>query len=225
MNKYTKVSDSMVAKVGLKAAWIYAKLHYRMNLSHKHHKYHDGHGYHITYKVNDLARDCHIGRNSVINSLKKLEKAGYISKIRTMFGNKIYLPKFKSNHRHSLKIHHESLETKRPREQRNKNKDIQSKSVCSPVKAKSPEKYPKLTEIVKTYGQSLVSYAVGIYHKSDKVHRALCQHINNPYHFIVGILRRWHHKGIKTVNDAMISEHDRHAKPKHDKPDIPIFKI
>ena len=225
MNKYTKISDNMVAEFGIKAAYIYAKLHYRMNLSHKHHKYHDGHGYHITYKVNDLARDCHMGRNSVINALKKLEKSGYISKIRTMFGNKIYLPKFKSNHRHSLKVHHESLKTKRPREQRLQNKDAQSKSVisCSSVKRQKSEKqkkYPKITEIINQYGKPLFRYAVGIYHNAIdsgvKVH--------SPYHFVIGILRRWVNKGIKTVNDAMISEHDSRAVYKNG-PDIPIFTL
>lgn len=214
---YTKVNDDIVAKYGIKVAYIYAKLCYRMNLS-KHNKHYFDGAYFIVYKINDLAKDCHLGRNSVINALKTLAKTKMIKKVHCRFVDKLYLPEFSFKKPEFKNQTGRSLKSKLSKEQRNKNQDYKTKSVnCSSVKAKP---IPNQHIVIAHYGIKLFNYAKHVYLRSKY---QLSYSINNSYHFIVGILRRWERKGIKAVNDAMKSENDPNAVIR--RPHIPIFEL
>lgn len=219
MFNYTKISDEMVAEYGLKTAWVYSKLRYRMNLSHKSRKFFKD-GYFIIYKIKDLMHDCYLGRNVIINALNKLENNGLIKRVHTMYASKIYLPKFNNHKTTSQNKMADSLESKPRKERKDNNKNINNNVCRSSVSSVKKRAWPKINEINKRYGSDLVKYAMRVYHIQKDIIK-----INSPYHFVVGVLRRWHRKNIKTVAKAMRSEHDSHAPLDDNGPEIPIFRI
>ena len=226
-SNYTKVSDEMLEdkRFNLADCVIYAKLTYRMKLSVKNDKFFDN-GYYVIYKINDLAHDCGVSRNVVINSLKKLCKLGYIVKDRKLFGLRLYLPKFKMTRpksRSKSSVSHDPKLTSENKDRKinNNNNNYVTCSNRSTVK-KANRKYPSVEKMINRFGKRLFDYAVEQYHKARMFYK-----VNNTEHFIYGILRRWQRKGIKNVNKAMISEHDSRARWYTDDhgPEIPIFKI